>query len=320
MGCIVKYIYTRLICNIWEEHVDPNKQTNDFQTNDHYKKFLVLIVVFIIICLILSFVLTYKLEIEIDLIRMRQIINKDILNLSEKKNFKKDIKKLYCEKDNNELYYFFMLNFFSKFEKIEWKKLINDNLYKLDFEFKKFINLSFIFISFIIGHLHDKYDYSGFKYFLIVGNTINLVLSFYLMSFYNKKNKSLNIFISYFNIFFVGNYYAIMLPELIKKYGKRYILEVSGFIGLSNLISRIIEIFFIIYGKEEKDSVFFLVMIIQIICSFISLILLRKEKINRIQFQFDLVDSNDVNTNIKELTIPITDLEINNPNENDSEI
>ena len=319
LGCIVKYIYTRLICNIWEEHVDLIK-TNDFQTNDHYKTFLILIVVFIIICLILSFVLTYKLEIEIDLLRMRQIINKDILNLSEKKNFKKDLNKLYCQKGNNELYYFFILNFLSKFEKIEWKKLIKFNLFQLDFEFKKFINLSFIFISFIIGHLHDKYDYSGFKYFLIVGNTINLILSLFLMFFYNKNNKSLNIFISYFNIFFVGNYYAIMLPELIKKYGKRYILEVSGFIGLSNLISRIIEIFFIIYGKEENDSVFFLVMIIQIICSFISLILLRKEKINRIQFQFDLEDSNDVNTNIKELTIPITDLEINNPNENDSEI
>ena len=319
LGCIAKYIYTRLICNIWEEHVDLIK-TNDFQTNDHYKTFLILIVVFIIICLILSFVLTYKLEIEIDLLRMRQIINKDILNLSEKKNFKKDLNKLYCEKGNYELYYFFILNFLSKFEKIEWKKLIKFNLFQLDFEFKKFINLSFIFISFIIGHLHDKYDYSGFKYFLIVGNTINLILSLFLMFFYNKNNKSLNIFISYFNIFFVGNYYAIMLPELIKKYGKRYILEVSGFIGLSNLISRIIEIFFIIYGKEENDSVFFLVMIIQIICSFISLILLRKEKINRIQFQFDLEDSNDAITNIKELTIPITDLELNNPNENDNDI
>ena len=319
LGCIVKYIYTRLICNIWEEHVDLIK-TNDFQTNDHYKTFLILIVVFIIICLILSFVLTYKLEIEIDLLRMRQIINKDILNLSEKKNFKKDLNKLYCQKGNNELYYFFILNFLSKFEKIEWKKLINFKLHDLDFEFKRYVNLSFIFISFIIGHFHDKYDYSGFKYFLIVGNTINLILSFFLMFFYKIKNKSLNIFISYFNIFFVGNYYAIMLPELIKKYGKRYILEVSGFIGLSNLISRIIEIFFIIYGKEEKGPVFFLVMIIQIICSFISLILLRKEKINRIQFQFDLEDSNDVNTNIKELTIPITYLKINNPNENDSEI
>ena len=319
LGCIAKYIYTRLICNIWEEHVDLIK-TNDFQTNDHYKTFLILIVVFIIICLILSFVLTYKLEIEIDLLRMRQIINKDILNLSEKKNFKKDLNKLYCQKGNNELYYFFILNFLSKFEKIEWKKLININLHDLDFEFKRYVNLSFIFISFIIGHFHDKYDYSGFKYFLIVGNTINLILSFIYMFIYNINNKSLDIFISYFNIFFVGNYYAIMLPELIKKYGKRYILEVSGFIGLSNLISRIIEIFFIIYGKEEKGPVFFLVMIIQIICSFISLILLRKEKINRIQFQFDLEDSNDAITNIKELTIPITDLELNNPNENDNDI
>ena len=320
LGCIVKYIYTRSICNIWEEHVDPIIQTNDFQTNDHYKKFLILIVVFIIICLIISFVLTYKLEIEINLSRMRQIINKDILNLSEKKNFKKDLNKLYCEKGNYELYYFFILNFLSKFEKIEWKKLINFNLYKLDLEFKRYINLSFIFISFIIGHLHDKYDYKGFKYFLIVGNTINLILSFIYMFIYKINNKSLDIFISYFNIFFVGNYYAIMLPELIKKYGKRYILEVSGFIGLSNLISRIIEIFFILYGKEKKGVKFFLVMIIQIICSLISLILLKKEKINRIQFQFDLEDSNDAITNIKELTIPITDLELNNPNENDNDI
>ena len=317
LGCIVKYIYTRLICNIWEEHVDPNEQTNDFQTNDHYKKFLVLIVVFIIICLILSFVLTYKLEIEIDLLRMRQIINKDILNLSEKKNFKKDIKKLYCEKGNYELYYFFILNFLSKFEKIEWKKLINFNLYKLDLEFKRYINLSFIFISFIIGHLHDKYDYSGFKYFLIVGNTINLILSFIYMFIYKINNKSLDIFISYFNIFFVGNYYAIMLPELIKKYGKRYILEVSGFIGLSNLISRIIEIFFILYGKEKKGAKFFLVMIIQVICSILSLIILINEKINRIQFQFDLEDSNDANRSINDLTTPITEFNLNSSYENE---
>jgi hypothetical protein len=146
LGCIAKYIYTRAICNIWEEHVEPNEQTNDFQTNDHYKKFLILIVVFIIICLIISFVLTYKLEIEINLSRMRQIINKDILNLSENKNFKKDLNKLYCEKGNYELYYFFILNFLSKFEKIEWKKLINFNLHDLDFEFKRYVNLSFIFI------------------------------------------------------------------------------------------------------------------------------------------------------------------------------
>ena len=321
LGCIAKYIYIRIICNIWEEHVDLDlKNPNDFQTNDNYKTFLIFIVIFIIICLILSFVLTYKIEIEINLLKMRQIINNDLLNLSEKKNFKKDLKKLYCEKGNFELYYFFILNFFSKFEKIEWKKLINDNLYKLDFGFKRCINLSFIFISFIIGHFHDKHDYKGFKKFLIFGNLANIILSLFYIIIYKISNKYVDISISFFNLFFVGNYYAIMLPELIKKYGKRYILEVSGFIGLSNLISRIIEIFFIIYGKEENDSVFFLVMIIQIICSFISLILLRKEKINRIQFQFDLEDSNDVNTNIKELTIPITDLEINNPNENDSEI
>lgn len=317
LGCIAKYIYTRLICNIWEEHVDPDIKTNDFQTNDNYKTFLILIVIFIIICLILSFFLTYKIEIEIDLLKMKQIINNDLLNLSEKKNFKKDLKKLYCEKGNFELYYFFILNFFSKFEKIEWKKLINVNLYKLDFGFKKFINLSFIFISFIVGHLHDKYDYSGFKNFLIIGNLTNIILSLFYIIIYKKSNGSFDVFISFFNLFFVGNYYAIMLPELIKKYGKRYILEVSGFIGLSNLISRIIEIFFILYGKEKKGAKFFLVMIIQVICSILSLIILRNEKINRIQFQFDLEDSNDANRSINDLTIPITDLELNSANENE---
>ena len=107
-----------------------------------------------------------------------------------------------------------------------------------------------------------------------------------------------------------------MLPELIKKYGKRYILEVSGFIGLSNLISRIIEIFFILYGKEKKGAKFFLVMIIQVICSILSLIILN-EKINRIQFQFDLEDSNDANRSLNDLTIPITDLKLNSSYENE---
>ena len=155
---------------------------------------------------------------------------------------------------------------------------------------------------------------------MIFWNLANIILSLFYIIIYKISNKYVDISISFFNLFFVGNYYAIMLPELIKKYGKRYILEVSGFIGLSNLISRIIEIFFILYGKEKKGVKFFLVMIIQIICSLISLILLKKEKINRIQFQFDLEDSNDAITNIKELTIPITDLELNNPNENDNDI
>ena len=42
LGCIAKYIYIRIICNIWEEHVDLDlKNPNDFQTNDNYKTFLI---------------------------------------------------------------------------------------------------------------------------------------------------------------------------------------------------------------------------------------------------------------------------------------
>ena len=252
---------------------------------------------------------------------MKKIINNNLLNLSEKKNFKEELKKIYCEKGNLELYYLFILNFFSKFEKIEWKQLVNLKLYKLNnFVFKKFVNFSYIIVSFIIGRIYDKHDYPGFKFFLNLGNLMNIIFSLIFIFIHNKTNKTFDIILSYINLFFVGNYYAIMLPELIKKYGKRYIFEVSGFIGLSNIISRIIEIYFIIDRKELKGYKLLFIMIFQICCSIISILLLRLKKISSFQFQFDLYELSESNyTNINESIININDLNLPN-NDNDNEI
>ena len=307
LGCLVKYIYIRAICNIWEDEV------REFQKPKNYQKFLLLIIIFIIICLFISFYLTYKIEIEITLLKINYKGNSDLLNLSKKKIFKEDVYKLYFgkkyknsknsknskdSKNSTELKYFFWLNLISKFEKIKWKQIINLNLYKLEFEFaRRLVNLVFIFLSFIIGYIHDKHDHSGFKIFLNSGNLINIIISFIYIFIHNQANDIVKISLSYINMFFVGNYYAIMLPELIKKFGKRFILEISGFIGLSNLISRIIELYFLLNRGENKG--FYFIMILQLSCSVISIIIIQLELITRNQYQNDLEDQIYENNNEK---------------------
>ena len=239
--------------------------------------------------------------------------NNNLMILSEKKiNIYKELIK------SSELIYFILLNLFSKFEKIQWKQLIILKLHTCDkFFLKRYVIFLFIWVSFIVGYIHDKYDFFGFKLFLNLGNIINIIISIIYFFLHKYDNKTIDILLSYINLFFVGNYYAIMLPELIRKYGIKYIFEVSGFIGLTNLISRFIEIFFTIYVGNINGIMFYIIMFLQIISSILGILLIQMGIINSNQFQFDLYSPSNENITINPTTVINTELIINNRNDNE---
>jgi hypothetical protein len=125
------------------------------------------------------------------------------------------------------------------------------------------------------------------------------------------------ILISFFNLFFVGNYYIIMLPELIRKYGTKYILEISGYIALANIISNIIEIFFIINKLNKTFEI--ILLFFQIIVSIYNIILIRTEKINETQYDLDIQPPNEIinKSNDIDLKMQLNELGLNNINYNE---
>ena len=296
-ACIIKFFIIKLICNIWGE---DNKE---YQSNKNYKFFILIIISIIFFCFIISIIFTYLIEKEINILneQNKEEELRDLIIKIKPKNLINDIYKLYCNNKYKELYYFLLINLLSKFEKIEWKNNINLNLYLLNFKFKRYINLIFIVLSILIGIFHDKKDFYGFKLFLNMGNVINIISCLIYIIFYNFITNKIGytLLISYINLFFVGNYYVIMLPELIRKYGTKYILEISGFIALTNIFSRLFEIFFIINKLNKKLE--FSLLIIQIISSLSNIFLILRNKITRKQIQLDLQqleEENKNNTNV----------------------
>jgi hypothetical protein len=243
---------------------------------------------------------------------------------SKPKKFKKDIYKLFCSKDYREIYYFLLINLLSKLEKIKWKNNIYRNVHSTDFyvqsidhNFNRYLIIIFITVSIFFGIIHDKYEFKGFKFFINLGNIINIISCLIYILFYNNINDKLGykISISFINLFFVGNYYIIMLPELIRKYGTKYILEISGFITLPNIILRIFENLFIINKLNKTIEIVLLFFQIFISLCIIYLIIIKKikEKI----YDLDLQQLNE-SVNIVSCVIPINEAGVqNNNNDND---
>ncbi len=332
IACIIKYIITRIICNIFGE----NKK--EYQSKDNYKLFTLLIIIIILICFIISLIFTYLIEKEIKLIMQQKKIEtktkeelsnelkKELKKLTvkpePKKKFKEDFYILFRNgkyENFKEIKIFLILNLLSKLEKIEWKNNINLNLYTLHFNYKRYLILVFIIISTFFGIIHDKYEFKGFKFFINLGNIINIISCIIYILFYDAINKSMfkKILISFINLFFVGNYYIIMLPELIRKYGTKYILEISGYIALANIISNIIEIFFIINNLNKTFEI--ILLFFQIIVSIYNIILIRTEKINETQYDLDIQPPNEIiNKSIDiDSKMQLNELGLNNINYNE---
>ena len=300
IGCLIKYGFIRGICLFFGESHD------EYQKKENYKLFLIFCIIFISICFLISFLLTYAIE---NLINKLKSDNKEklkdlIIKTYKKDNFKNSLKVLFFGKKSSELYCILILNLFSKIEKIEWKYYNEKNLSDEDLKgikTKNFINCLFIILSFIVGYIHDKYDFNGFKRFLVLGNCIDIISSIFFSIYVRIKGKNdfnaLNVSINYTNLFFIGNYYAIMLPELMRKYGPKFILELSGFIGLSNILSRIIEVIFTVYPYEEQKILFFGIMFLQILCSSLGIILIYKKKVTNEQHQEFILNEIDKKDN-----------------------
>ena len=285
IGCLIKYGFINIICLIYGNQ--------NYENNDNYKIFLLFCIIFISFCFFISYFLTYKIENLIFILKSDNKENlKDLLiKIDEKDNFIDNIKILYFGEKSSELYYILFLNLLSKIEKIDCKYYNEKNLSKDDNKIKTkyFINCIFIVFSFFVGYIHDKYDFKGFKKFLNIGNYFNIIISIYFAIFMkikgNNNYNAFNFFINYINLFFFGNYYAIMLPELMRKYGIKYIFELSGFIGLSNILSRLIEAFCTVYPYEEKKELFYGIMFFQIVSSVTGIILIYNKKITSKQHQ-----------------------------------
>jgi hypothetical protein len=342
IACIFKYSIIRGICNIFGEN------DKEYQSKDNYKLFTILIIIIILICFIFSLIFTYLIEKEIKLIMQQKTeeellenedqkyskkellkklekelekkLEKELRNLtikSKPKKFKKDIYKLFCSKDYGEIYYFLLINLLSKLEKIEWKNNINLNLYLLNFNIKRYLIIIFISVSIFFGIIHDKYKFNGFKFFINFGNVINIISCIIYILFYDAINKKLRykISISFINLFFVGNYYIIMLPELIRRYGTKYILEITGFITLPNIFLRIFENLFII--NKLNKTIEIVLLSFQIMFSICNIYLIRTEKIKEKIYDLNLQQLNE-SVNIVSCVIPINEAGVqNNNNDND---
>ena len=236
-----------------------------------------------------------------------------------KKKFKEDFYILYRNgkyENFKEIKIFLILNLLSKLEKIEWKNNINLNLYTLHFNYKRYLILVFIIISTFFGIIHDKYEFKGFKFFINLGNIINIISCIIYILFYDAINKSMfkKISISFINLFFVGNYYIIMLPELIRKYGTKYILEITGF-TLPNIFLRIFENLFII--NELNKTIEIVLLSFQIMFSLCIIYLILMKKIKEKIYDLDLQQLNE-SVNIISFFIPINEAGVkNNNNDND---
>ena len=103
-----------------------------------------------------------------------------------------------------------------------------------------------------------------------------------------------------------------MLPELIRKYGTKYILEISGYIAIANIISNIIEIIFIINKLNKTFEI--ILLIFQIIVSIYNIYLILMKKIKEKIYDLDLQQLNE-STNIVSIVIPINEVGVqNDPN------
>ena len=299
IGCLIKYGFIMGICLYFGD-------SDEYQYLKNYKLFLIFCIIFISICFLISFLLTYEIEI---LINKYKSDNKEelkdlIIKTNKKENFKNSLKVLFFGEKSSELYFILILNLFSKIEKIEWKYYNEKNLSEEDsngIEIQEFINSLFIILSFFVGYIHDKYDFNGFKIFLLLGNFIDIILSIFFSIYALNEGKNdvntLNVYINYISLIFIGNYYAIMLPELMRKYGPKFILELSGFIGLSNILSRIIEVIFTVYPYEEQKILFFGIMFLQILCSSFGIILIYKKKVTNEQHQEFILNEIDKKDN-----------------------
>ena len=288
IGCLIKYGFIMGICLFFGD-------SDEYQNLKNYKLFLIFCTIFISICFLISFLLTYGIENLINKFKSdkKEELKDLIIKTNKKENFKNSLKLLFFGEKSSELYFILILNLFSKIEKIEWKYYNEKNLSEKDsngIETQEFINSLFIILSFFVGYIHDKYDFNGFKIFLLLGNFIDIILSIFFSIYALIKGKNdvntLNVYINYISLIFIGNYYAIMLPELMRKYGPKFILELSGFIGLSNILSRLIEVIFTVYPYDEKNNfLFFGIMFLQILCSIAGIVLLYKKKITNQQHQ-----------------------------------
>ncbi len=192
---------------------------------------------------------------------------------------------------------FILLYLVCKIEKLLWQIIFTVNSF-IYFESKTIglLNLSLrnfsLFIVFIppilFGYILDKYDFIGFKWILYSGCFVNIVTCIYcFILLFLKRIIILNSWIyilSIINEIFRSGNYAIFLPEIIKKFEIKNLLIISGLISSTNLIIEPIENLLINYFIKYSDKLLFkeilILLVFQLICSFVIFILLFLKGVN----------------------------------------
>ena len=192
---------------------------------------------------------------------------------------------------------FILLFLICKIEKLLWEIIFAVNAYEYYDDTKGGIDTLKLhdFSSFIIfippiifGYIHDKYEFLGFKRILYFGCFINILTcsySCYLM--YNEKNiihDNIIFILSIINEIFRSGNYAMFLPEIIKKFEIQNLLIISGLVSSSFLIIQPLEIFLTDYFQKYSKELLFkeisILLIFQILSSFIIIILLCLKGVN----------------------------------------